>query len=155
MAQGQQGGQPGDARGGRMYGGDTRGWGGDASNRGDWIPNLPGRLPADPARAFRDGYTELSAIERALRSDPDFAQDIEALRKEMRALPASRFQNNPALLAREQERILQEAQQMELLLRRKLDEKQGPQVRAGAEPAIPEQYRKAVAEYFRRLSREK
>ena len=40
-------------------------------------------------------------------------------------------------------------------LRRKLDEKQGAQVRATTEQPVPEEYRNAVAEYYRRLSREK
>ena len=49
---------------------------------------------------YRDGYAELSDIERALRSDPDFARDIEELRKEMRALPASRFTVEAATMQR-------------------------------------------------------
>jgi hypothetical protein len=120
---------------------------------------LPGRAPnrADVDRAFRDGRAELSQIERAVMSDPDFAADVEALRREMRQLNnlSQRFPGNPALLSREQQSLLHHVQQLELLLRRKLEEKQGAQVRAQSEQPVPENYRKAVAEYFRRLSREK
>ena len=157
--EGQQGG-PGQRGGpyGPRGGGPHNGWAGDASNRGDWRLS-PGRLPnpADVDRAFREGRGELSQIERALQSDPDFARDVEALRKEMRELGnvAQRFPGNPALLSREQQALLSHVQQLELLLRRKLEEKQGAQVRAQTDQPVPENYRKAVAEYFRRLSKEK
>jgi len=68
---------------------------------------------------------------------------------------AQRFPGNPALLSREQQALLNHVQQLELLLRRKLEEKQGAQVRAQTDQPVPENYRKAVAEYFRRLSKEK
>ncbi len=158
---GRQNGGPGDRGaspiGGRQDGGWQRG-GDDASNRGDWRPNLPsGVQPADPTRAFRDGRVELSQIERALRSDPEFAREVEALRREMERLPmtASRFPGNPALLNKEQQKLMHEVEQLELMLRRKVEEKQGAQVRAATEQPVPENYRKAVAEYFRRLSKEK
>ncbi len=159
QGQGQQGG-PGQRSGpyGPRGGGPHNGWAGDASNRGDWRLS-PGRLPnpADLDRTFREGRGELSQIERALQSDPDFARDVEALRKEMRELGnvADRFPGNPALLSREQQALLHHVQQLELLLRRKLEEKQGAQVRAQTDQPVPENYRKAVAEYFRRLSKEK
>lgn len=159
QGQGQQGG-PGQRGGpyGPRGGGPRDGWAGDASNRGDWRL-APGRLPnpADVDRAFREGRGELNQIERALQSDPDFARDVEALRKEMRELGnvAQRFPGNPALLSREQQALLNHVQQLELLLRRKLEEKQGAQVRAQTDQPVPENYRKAVAEYFRRLSKEK
>ena len=161
QGQGQQGGQQagrGGPFGGSRGGGPHTGWAGDASNRGDWRLS-PGRLPnpGDIDRAFREGRGELSQIERGLQSDPDFARDVEALRKEMRDLGnvAQRFPGNPALLSREQQALLNHVQQLELLLRRKLEEKQGAQVRAQTDQPVPENYRKAVAEYFRRLSREK
>jgi len=166
-AGGERGGQfspRGGPRTGTNYGGGPWNGGphdywrgpGDATNRGDW---QPGRLPSpeEAARLFRDGRVELSQIERALRSDPELARDVEALRKEMRELDnvASRFPGNPALLNREQQKLLHEVEQLELTLRRKLEQKQGAQVRAGAEQPIPQQYRQAVAEYFRQLSRDK
>ncbi len=140
-------------------GGPRYGWAGDASNRGDWQPLPPGRLPnpGDVDRAFREGRFELNNIERALMSDAELAREVEALRKEMRELGnlSQRFPGNPGLLNREQQLLLNHVQQLELMLRRKADEKQGAQVRAQSEQPVPEGYRKAVAEYFRRLSREK
>jgi len=148
---------PGRTQAGRHGVGARWHYGGDASNRGDWGPNLPGQPPLPPERAFREGQIELGRIERGLRNDPEFAAEVEALRKEMQQLgsTASRFPGNPNLLNREQQKLLYEVEQLELLLRRKLDEKQGAQVRAATEQPVPEGYRKAVAEYFRRLSKEK
>ncbi|MBI3666322.1 MAG: hypothetical protein HY236_08880 [Acidobacteria bacterium] len=170
---GQQGQQPGEQQGGQPGGesqqaapGAQRGGGNDAragrdySNRGDWQPTIPGRvppIPIDPARVYREGQGELSQIERALRNDPALARDLEELRREIGRvgiLPTGPG-GNPLLLDREAQKLLLEAEQLELLLRRKLDEKQGAQVRAGAQQPVPEEYRKAVADYFRRLSKEK
>ena len=105
---------------------------------------------------FREGRTELTQIERQLQTDAEFAKDVEDLRREMRNLGTNgSARGNPELLNREQAALLEHVQQLELLLRRKVDEKQGAQVRATTEQPVPEGYRKAVAEYFRRLSREK
>jgi hypothetical protein len=156
----QAGGQPGpgqqsgEARGGTYNGGAHLGWAGGPWNRGYGLP--PGRLPdpADPSKILREGPIQLSEIERTLRNDPDLARDIEDLRRQLRGLD-SRFPSNPELLAQREQKLLQEAEQLELLLRRKLDEKQGAQVRSANEQPVPEPYRKAVAEYFRRLSKQK
>lgn len=137
------------------WGGRRDGWWG-GGNRGDW----QGRqlTPAEFDRMFREGRSELGQIERLLQqNDAEFARDIEALRRELRGLTnqAGSYAGNPELLNREQRALLEHIQQLELLLRRKIDEKQGAQVRATTDQPVPEGYRQAVAEYFRRLSREK
>jgi hypothetical protein len=165
---GQQGGQQaaGGPRGGGSpafggSGGPWRNWG-DGSNRG-WQPYWPGGRgptprplsPEELNQLAREGYADLTEIERSLgRDDPAFTRDLDQLRDELRRIPNSRF-GTPIVLTHDQLQLLQVAEQAELLLRRKLDEKQGAQVRAATEQAVPDGYHKAVAEYFRRLSREK
>jgi hypothetical protein len=46
-------------------------------------------------------------------------------------------------------------ERLEMLLRRKLEEKQAGQVRSGAGDRVPDGYSEAVADYFRRLSKNK
>ncbi|HZS50472.1 MAG TPA: hypothetical protein VFA54_06415, partial [Bryobacterales bacterium] len=168
QGQGQQQG-PGQQAGGAQQGGGGP-YGGWGPNGGYWRGGAwagwngrdilpPGRFPdpIDPNRVFREAPAELSQIEGSLRNDPDLAREVEELRKQLRMLPGNRPQGGRDLsvLTAEQQKLLQEAEDLELLLRRKLDEKQGSQVRAITDQPIPEGYRKAVAEYFRRLSREK
>ena len=51
--------------------------------------------------------------------------------------------------------MLAGVEQIELQLRRMLDEQEGGNVRSGATDRVPPGYADAVAEYFRRLSKEK
>ena len=80
---------------------------------------------------------------------------MQDLIQQMRNLDPSRFPGNPELIERIRAQFLPALEQMELQLRRKLNDSQGDGVRAtGSEPA-PDGYSEAVAEYFRRLSRGK
>jgi ribosomal protein L22 len=104
------------------------------------LQGLAGRPNA--AGLYEQGLRDLAALGRSLQGNPEIARDIQQLLAEMQRLDASRFaaQLLPAL------------EQIELQLRRQLDEQQGGQVRdAGSEP-VPPGYSGAVADYFRRLS---
>ena len=46
-------------------------------------------------------------------------------------------------------------EQIELQLRRKLEEQQGGSVRSGASEPVPAGYARSIAEYFRKLSKGK
>jgi len=59
------------------------------------------------------------------------------------------------LLEQMRAQILPNMQQMELQLRRKLEEKTGGQIRSSANERVPTGYGDAVAEYFRKLSKGK
>ncbi|HVN07009.1 MAG TPA: hypothetical protein VMT86_21475, partial [Bryobacteraceae bacterium] len=63
--------------------------------------------------------------------------------------------NNPELMGRIQAAMLSGVEQIELQLRRMLDDQQGGAVRSDAAEPVPPGYADAVAEYFRRLSKEK
>jgi hypothetical protein len=73
----------------------------------------------------------------------------------MQRIDPSRFPGNPGLLEQLRSQILPNMEQLEIQLRRKLEEKQGGQVRTAAGDQIPSGYADAVAEYFRKLSKGK
>jgi hypothetical protein len=70
----------------------------------------------------------------------------------VQGLPNSRFANNPKLLNEEYRKMLAMLEQLELQVRRQVEEDSGGQVRSIVADPVPEQYREAVAEYFRKLS---
>ena len=126
-------------------------------NRGDWraAPLPAGIAPpsdADVARIYRDSLRDLSDLRRDLAGSPATTRDIQELLAEMQRLDPSRFPGNPELLERLRSEVLPALEQIELQVRRQVEEQQGGQVRnAGGEP-VPPGYSGAVAEYFRRLS---
>ena len=62
--------------------------------------------------------------------------------------------SNAELMNRIESQMLGGVEQIELQLRRMLDD-QGGAVRSGSTEPVPQGYADAVAEYFRRLSKEK
>jgi hypothetical protein len=80
---------------------------------------------------------------------------MEDLIRQMQNLDPSRFRGNPELIERIRAQFLPALEQMELQLRRKVNDSQGEGVRATGSEAAPDGYAEAVAEYFRRLSRGK
>jgi hypothetical protein len=168
--QGQQGGgggQDGRAMGGGRGGdGDRRGQqrGGwrtgdetNAANFGDLT--WDGRIPANPGagfdRAYREGLRDLQALREGLRADPEASREILDAIREIERLDPGRFPGNPELVERLRSQTLMSIEQLELLLRRKLDDQQSGQVRSTAGERVPQGYGAAVAEYYRRLSKAK
>ncbi len=167
------GGQPGQAAGGRggdYNGGDRQQAGGvgdhwrdswNAMNRGDLRPPSGNGVtrPPDPRemeRAYRQGLSDLNSIRRTLRSEiPETASNIDDLIHEMQRLDPSRFPGNPALVERLRTEVLPGLEQVEIQLRRKVEDQQSGVVRSGADETPPAGYAEAVADYFRRLSKGK
>jgi hypothetical protein len=144
----------------QQYGG--RGGGSDysAMNRGGYLPEAP-RGPVGPGdiagieRAYREGLRDLSQMRGELGGDnPEVARDIQELIREMQRLDPSRFQGNPALVEQLRTQVLSGLEQLELQMRRKLDDASS-QARTGAARPVPNGYQDSVAEYFRRLSKGK
>jgi hypothetical protein len=79
------------------------------------------------------------------------ARDIQALVRDMERLDPSRFPGNPSLVEDLATQVLPGLEQIELRLRRELEDESG-QVRSGLTLPVPAGYAEAVAEYFRRLS---
>jgi hypothetical protein len=116
--------------------------------------------PVDPAtreqmeEALAQGMRELPRITNDLRRGGLYEEDLEAIRRKARELSSSKFKNNPELLEREYRTVLSLLEQLELQVRRKVETEEGGDVRVIVSEPVPDQYREAVAEYFRRLSRE-
>ena len=140
-----------------LHGGGEGGADNPAMNRGDYMPPAPDRLPEAGAagfeRAYREGLRDLSQLRANLQESPEIAREVQALIREMQRLDPSRFKGNPELVERLRGGVLANLEQIELQLRRKIEEKDAGQVRSGAPSIVPPGYRDSVAEYFRRLSK--
>ena len=106
-------------------------------------------------RALREGARTVPRLTRDLRTGGIYNEDLEEIRNFVRGLGGDRFKGNPNLLAQEYRRMLALLEQLELQVRRQVEAEEGGQVRAEVNTPVPEQYREAVAEYFRRLSRQR
>ena len=133
-------------------------WGGSASNFGgrslqDGVRIWDAGTLADVQRALRRAVQQIPGLTQQLRRKGIDAQELAELRRFVAGLSQSRFPGNPRLLEKEHRKVLALLEQLELEVRRQVEQEKGNfQVRViGAEP-VPEQYREAVAEYFRRLS---
>jgi hypothetical protein len=106
-------------------------------------------------QALREGAGQIPELTNELRSRGVYNEDLEEIRKFVRGLPESRFRGNPELLESEYQRMLGLLEQLELQVRRQVETAENTEVRAIVSEPVPEQYREAVAEYFRRLSKGK
>jgi hypothetical protein len=105
---------------------------------------------------MRDQIRALEQAQPLLEGNKELSRDLQNLLREFQSMQA---QGGPAASALLDERIrsqlLGDVEQIELQLRRMLEEKQGGNVRSGASQPVPAGYSEAVAEYFRRLSKDK
>jgi hypothetical protein len=151
---------PGDNYGQYGQQGGSQGWTRAAMNRGDWTMGpLPAQIrPPDPAevsRVYQDTMRDLAQLRQYFSDNPQASQDVQDLIRQMSQLDPSRFADNALVLERIRNVILPNVEQLEVQVRRQLDEQEGGQVRnAGSEP-VPAGYSDAVADYFRRLSKSK
>ncbi len=80
---------------------------------------------------------------------------MQDLIRQLQQVDPSRFRGNPELIERIRAQFIPALEQMELQLRRKLNDSEGEGVRATGSEPTPEGYADAVAEYFRRLAETK
>jgi hypothetical protein len=122
-------------------------------------PNLAGGEGVINPRDFQDNYQmtlqQLQALERQMQNDQTTARDLQELIKEMQRLNPWTYANDPELASRIQAAMLGDIQQVEMELRRKVEEANGGSVRSGGNAYIPPGYDKAVADYFKNLSKSK
>jgi hypothetical protein len=71
----------------------------------------------------------------------------------MQSIDPARFPGNPQLVERIRSQVLPAMEQLEIQLRRQVEERNGSQVRSGTGGKIPQGYGDAVADYYRRLSK--
>ncbi len=133
---------------------------GSAINRGGYLPEVgnggaprpDGPSLAGVEQAYRDGMRELNQVGREMGENPEVAREVQSLIREMQRLNPSNFKGNPEMVEQLRTQVLANLEQIELQLRRKLDE-QSSQVRSNPSRAVPQGYAESVADYFRRLSR--
>jgi hypothetical protein len=154
---GQQPGQQGGQQPGQRSGTSSAGSFGPVgpAGSGSWdAMNTGNRRPPDAAtaqREYEEAVRELGRLGQSVSSDPATAKDMQNLLRDLQHLDPRRFQADPQKLAALEQQILADAEQAELILRRKLDEAHGS-IRTTSPQNIPPGYGDAVAEYFRRLS---
>jgi hypothetical protein len=116
------------------------------------------RLPSTPEmraameEALREGGRQIPQLTNELRRSGISNEDLAELRQFAQSLSDERFRGNAELLEREYRQMITLLEQLELQARRQAELGQGGDVRAIVSQPVPEEYREAVAEYFRRLS---
>lgn len=172
-ANGAAGGQPG--QGNLQAGTQNAGNYGDGSNGviggvgpvgggwrggGWWDRPLTGSLP--PVTVRDDIRRDLTETTRDVRNlIPQLGNqglteaDLEAIRNITRQLEQARFSGGDELLDRELKANLALLEQLELRLAQSLQGDKSANVRTAVAERVPEGYKDAVAEYYRRLSKDK
>ncbi|MGH9407456.1 MAG: hypothetical protein ACRD3D_16680 [Terriglobia bacterium] len=157
-----QGSQQADSNGGFESGGP----GGPRVWRGRRGPGIGayiqgpggGNEAASPAAppdelALRDAMRQLDGLRRELRSSPESASAINQVMRDLERLEPGKFGANPEITQQLSAQALAGVDRIELQLRRKLDNQGSNQVRNGDVLPVPAGYQESVAEYFRRLSK--
>jgi hypothetical protein len=89
-----------------------------------------------------------------VRNDPALAREVQDLMRAMQNIDPKSL-DNPLVAERIRQQVLMEVEQVEMQIRRKVDDAQGTSARTPSAQSVPPGYADAVAEYFRRLSRGK
>lgn len=111
--------------------------------------------PEDFQATYRDTLRSLNGLEQQIRDDPNMSRDVKDLVQQLRQLDPFAYSNDPLLAERIHAALISGVEQVELELRRKVDETAGGSVRSPGAGSVPQGYADAVAEYFRRLSKSK
>jgi hypothetical protein len=118
-------------------------------------PVQPDNSPIPPQRAYEDSMRDLNQLRQAVQQDPEMERQVQELIRQMQRLDPSRFPGNPALVEQLHSQVVADVDKLELQLRRQLDDKQSGQVRSGDTRSVPAGYEDSVADYYRRLSKNK
>ncbi len=141
---------PGGGNAGGFYGFDT----GNNTPQGG-PPVRPDNSPIPPQRAYDDSMRDLNQLRQSVQNDPEEQKEVQDLIRQMEHLDPSRFPGNPALVEQLHSQALAEVDKLELQLRRQIDDKNSGQVRSGDTKTVPQGYEESVADYYRRLSKDK
>jgi hypothetical protein len=145
------GGTRGYSNGGPVYGGMNTG-----NNLPLPQPVGPGPNPETPERLYQDyqaTVSQLDQLRKNVQDDPEALRQVEDLILQMQRLDPRRFPGNPAIIAQLHGQVLRDVDKLELELRSKQEGKQAGQVRGNESMPVPAGYEDAVADYFRRLSK--
>jgi hypothetical protein len=126
------------------------------------LPGATGSVRIDPVtivstpasrRVYQQGMKELTRLQKSVTDDPEAQRQVDDLVRSMQRLDPRRFPGNPAMLDELYARVLSGVDRLELQLRHEPAESQPGQVRSDNPAPMPAGYQAAVAEYFRRLSK--
>ncbi len=152
--QGQQGGQQGQGdgqqnagnQGGGQQGGSNfspRGGGGQVGPNGGWSGD----------RFYSDALRDVSRLQQQLRDNPELSRQVQDLARDLQRVGPRGNTGNAEALQNVINKVLGDAEQVELALRRKAESNSTPHV--VTPQSVAPGYANAVAEYYRRLSKDK
>jgi len=131
------------------------GWNGGPFNGGTWNGYDGPVRQQDYQQTYRDTMQSLMQLQQQLKDDPGTARDIQGVIRDLRQFDPFNQSNDPLLSERIQA-ALAGVQQVEMELRRKVDDSTpGGSVRSPGGEKIPEGWKESVAEYYRKLSKGK
>lgn len=147
----------GDVRYGGGRGSDGTVWGNVntgnnryAQPRKQSAPTDASGNPADTERTYQQSMRVLHQLRQTVQSDPRAAKEVADLVRQMQRLDPSRFPGNPAMVEQMHRDVLSSVDRLELQLLRNAS---STQAHTGKSYAIPSGYQESVAEYYKRLSK--
>ena len=96
---------------------------------------------------------DLDRLRRSVGDDPEARRQVDDLIRSMQKLDPKRFPGNPAMVDELYARVVSDVDKLELQLRHVPDEGEPAEARSDNPSPMPSGYQAAVAEYFRRLSK--
>jgi hypothetical protein len=119
---------------------------------GSFGPNGPGGADWTGA-AWNDAQRDFNRLQNQVRDNPDLARQLRDLQNRFLGTDPRRFQGDPEVLAKRINDFLGDMAGIELALRKSADGA-GGNPRTETPQQVPPGYANAVAEYFRRLSKQ-
>ena len=114
------------------------------------VPTDASGNPADDERLYQQGVRELNQLRQMVQNDPQAAQEVRALARQMQLLDPKRFPGNPVIVEKMHREVLSSLDRIELQLQH---DNASTVARTGKPLSVPEGYQDSVAEYYKRLSR--
>jgi hypothetical protein len=123
---------------------------------GTWDPRNGPVRPEDFTNQYNQTLQSLRQLEQAGQGDPNMVRDLQNLIRDMQRLNPYTYANDPLLAERIQATLMGGVEQVEMELRRKVEEANGTgSVRSPGGDKVPQGWEGSVAEYFRKLSKSK
>ena len=155
VAMAQQPDNGGQQQGGQMGGNVGNGGSYNGGPGGNFLgPNgMVNPQSGDYQAQYTQTLRSLQQLQQQMKDDPATAKDIAALLQQMRQLDPYAFSNDPLLAQRIQAAVMANVEQVELELRRKVEDSKGGNIRSPGTEKVPPGYSDATAEYFKKLSK--
>lgn len=136
-------------------GGNGGNWNSGGYGAGNWLGPNGTVNPQSPdyQAQYRQTLQSLQQLQQQLKGDPATAKDIAALMQQMRQLDPYAYANDPLLAQRIQAAVVANVEQVEMELRRKVEDTNGGNIRSPGTEKVPPGYSDATAEYFKKLSK--